>query len=493
MAEQLGQALRLARRPPGEQHPGEERDHGQVGDHRVPAIAAVPGRVGSAAQRGADRPGHVLGVPAGEHPLGPRVEAVARRRGRVRLEQGARGELGRRAAERIGVAGAQVHDREVGDLAAGAAQRPGQQDRVGDLVEGGEDGGRRRPGPDVPVGEAHAEHVGEAGHHRRQQTPGVVVELPPRPSPPGLGHAEEDARPVAEGEHRAGRVPSPRRRDRHRVGRRRSRLPPQVDAVGDHPLLRGSRTAAAAAASGSSRCRRGRPGRAVRARRRRRAARPRPRPPRTSVRAGRERADELDAVPGAGDRRQRERLRPVQPLPGLQPLPPEPLRRMPARGRPGRRRLLPEHRRGHLGHRDARRGGHVRELADRRHRRQSLPLHQHAPGHRGDLRRLRVGPRQDQFAALALDDGGEPRYTGPEVGVIAGKLAVSGQRSVSRRYRIIAACHHHRPRRRDAETVPSAIGENGRPAEAGRGDADIRDLPLIAGGCDWREQIIWAI
>jgi len=52
---------------------------------------------------------------------------------------------------------------------------------------------------------------------------------------------------------------------------------------------------------------------------------------------------------------------------------------------------------------------HVRELADRRHRRQALPLHQHAPGHRGDLRRLGLGPRRDQLAPLALDDRGEPR------------------------------------------------------------------------------------
>ena len=252
-----------------------------------PRSPPFPAASASAGQRGADGAGHVLGVPAGEHPLGPRVEAVARRRGRVGLEQGERGELGRRAAERVGVAGAQVHDGEVGDLAAGAAQRPGQQHRVRDLVERGEDGGRRRPRPDVAVGEAHAEHVGEAGHHRRQQAPGVGVELPPRLSPPGLGHAEQDARPVAEA--RAPRGPrSVPRAPRRPPGRTAAAPPPTTGPRRwRRPAAPGSRTAAAAAASGSSRCRRGRPGRAARARRRRQAARPRPPPPRTSVPAGR--------------------------------------------------------------------------------------------------------------------------------------------------------------------------------------------------------------
>ena len=140
-------------------------------------------------------------------------------------------------------------------------------------------------------------------------------------------------------------LPSPGRGHRHRVGRRRPGLPPQVLAGRDDPLLGAvelRRQPSPAARVG--------PVEAVLPEKFERAVgveqpdRDRGRlEPRPAELVG-ERADELAAVPGARGRRHRERLLGrLQPLTGLEPLPrAEPFRRRSLIGRPrprGRRGL----------------------------------------------------------------------------------------------------------------------------------------------------------
>ena len=170
------------------------------------------------------------------------------------------GQLGGRAAGRVHVAGAQVHDGEVGQRAARVAQRPDDQHGLGDLVKRPNTPARRRRRPDGAVGQAHAEHVGEPGDRgrhpgpwwrRRSRRAAPATRLRPRRAgrPPG---------PAAPSTARAA-APAPRRGGGHRSAGGRPGQPPQVLARRRPPAAPGSRTAAAAAASGSTRCRRGRP------------------------------------------------------------------------------------------------------------------------------------------------------------------------------------------------------------------------------------------
>ena len=394
---------------------------------RSASTAMVP----AVGQRRGDQPGRVLGVPAAEHPQGPREQAVAGRRPGIGLEQGQRGDLRGRAPGRVGVPGAQVHDGEVGDLTAGVAQRPDDQRGVGDLGQRREDRGGRRHRPDRAGAEADAEHVGEPGDDGGQPIPGVSVELPPGRPPPGFGDAEQGARPVPQAEHRAGRAVPPGRRDGDLVTRRRPGLPPQVRSGGRHPLLRAvqlRRQPPPAAGVGAAE--------AVGAEQLERAVgleqpdRDRRHPePRRQLPG--ERADQLDAVPGPDGRRQASGSSAAS-------------SRSPATAR----RRRPGGPRSAVGWPRVRAGedsGSWRStaaaisvtgmpaaaaisascraavVADSPSRSISTPR-----GHRGDIGGLRVRARQGQLAPLALYYCGKPRQTlhGIHVGLV--RLAVLG-------------------------------------------------------------------
>ena len=90
-------------------------------------------------------------------------------------------------------------------------------------------------------------------------------------------------------------------------------------------------------------------------------------------------------------------------------------------GSSGGRRFLREYGGGHLGLRQPRGGGHVRELAGGLGQRQAVPLHEHAPGGGDDHGRLAVGPGPGKLAPLPLNDRGQPRH-------------------------VLAVCHKHRLR-----------------------------------------------
>ena len=81
-----------------------------------------------------------------------------------------------------------------------------------------------------------------------------------------------------------------------------------------------------------------------------------------------------------------------------------------ALGRRWRRlRLLAEHGGCHLVQRQARSGGHVRELPGGLGRRTAVPFHQRAPGHRDNGGYVRFGAQRGKLPPLALDDRGQPR------------------------------------------------------------------------------------
>ena len=206
------------------------------------------------------------------------------------------------AARWIDVSGADVHDREIGDLTRPVPQRPHEQQRVRDLAEGLEHRwrGRRSTRPGRTQGARRA----------RARTP--------RPSPPA-GPGCRRRTPVAAPRHQASatpsRMPARSRSAEHRAGGAAVPTAPRPAtgsdgggpashhrfvAGGDDPLLRAVElrrqpppAARVGAAEAVLR-------RAARARRRRRAARPRPRP-RSNLgpQLAGQRADELDAVPGA--------------------------------------------------------------------------------------------------------------------------------------------------------------------------------------------------
>ncbi len=228
VAEQLGALLGLADRPPGEDHAGEERRRMDLGDLDRVHVAGQGGRGGS---------GQVLGAAGGQDPLGHGEQAVAGSRRGVGLKQRQPGQLGGVASARVDVPRAQVDDTEIGHGARGVPQRPDDERGLGDLVERAEDRQGRRRRSHGAVGQAQAEHVGEPGDGGRRPARRGDVECAQWGRPPGLDHAEQDASAVAQAEHRAGRVPAPRRGGRHLVAGRRPGRPPLVAAVGDDLLL----------------------------------------------------------------------------------------------------------------------------------------------------------------------------------------------------------------------------------------------------------------
>ena len=136
----------------GQRHPGAHVSE-RLAQPPLVARPAAPGEDHLAvAQRGPQihdldgvrRPGKradpargVLRCPVREDPRRPRGQPVARRAVGVRLEQGPSGDVVRRPAGRIDVAGAEVDDREIGPAAVsvGMRDRRDHEDGVGDLVE----------------------------------------------------------------------------------------------------------------------------------------------------------------------------------------------------------------------------------------------------------------------------------------------------------------------------------------------------------------------
>ena len=179
-------------------------------------------------------------------------------------------------------------------------QRPDDQRGVGDLVKRREDG--RETAPSTRPGQSPGARRARRRTRRRRRTAAPCAAA--SKSSRGAGH-QASATPSRvpdrsrSAEHRAGRVPAPRRDGRHqrhpaaaRSGHHRSR------PGGRHPLLRAVELRRQPPPAAATRCRRGRRRRASPARRRRRAATPRP--PTTPNRGAQllgERADELGAVP----------------------------------------------------------------------------------------------------------------------------------------------------------------------------------------------------
>jgi hypothetical protein len=230
MIEQVAQPLRLVHRPPGEGHPGEERDGMHPGNRHRIHLAGQRARLG---------PGVMLGAAGRQDPLGQREQPVARRGRRVRLEQRkpGPGQGAGRTPGWVDIAGAQVHDREVRQRPVGAPQWPDDQHRLGNLVQRAEDGKRRGGRADRPVGQPQGEYVGEPGEHGRHRGPGADVEYAPGGRPPGFGHADQNAGPVPQGQHGPGGSPPPRCGGGHPVARRQTAGAPQVRPGGGDPLL----------------------------------------------------------------------------------------------------------------------------------------------------------------------------------------------------------------------------------------------------------------
>ena len=195
----------------------------------------------------------------------------------------------RRPAGRVHVAGAQVHHVEIRHRAAGVPQRPDHQHGLGRSGQATPKpratAPSTRPGRRPGAAPSTSANPASAARH---PGPACDVERVARRRPPGLRHAEQDARPVAQREHRAGGAPAPRRGGGHAASSAGGPVgPPQVVPGGDHPLLRAvelRRQPPPAARLGAAE-----PvlRRAARARRRRRAATPRPRPRRTGSAAAR--------------------------------------------------------------------------------------------------------------------------------------------------------------------------------------------------------------